>query len=146
MRFPPRLAHLATRQVVVAKLSPTYASAHQLEEDEARLRLDAALKGPLLEDLLEACWKAMLGGTKRLSEDGLLEKVAKSQQDRPLRPGREATLTPAWSAFLLRADLAAGTATDSAARVLESEQGRKMAAAGLAEAGAFLAKELTRAP
>ena len=73
MRFPPRLAHLATRQVVVAKLTPTYARAHQLDEDEARLRLEAALKGPLLEDLLEATWRALLGGTKRLSEDGLLE-------------------------------------------------------------------------
>jgi hypothetical protein len=144
MRFPPRLSHLATRAVVVAKLLPTYAAAHQIDDDEARLRLEAALRGSLLDDLLAAAWESMGASTKRLSEDGLLQKVAKTLHDRPLRPGRVAELNPAWSAFLILADLAAGTATDSAARVMESERGREMAKAGVNEAGAHLAKELTR--
>jgi hypothetical protein len=41
-------------------------------------------------------------------------------------------------------DLEIGTAGDAARRVMESEQGRKMIAAGLAEAGSFLATELTK--
>src|SRR5688572_23308744 len=110
MRYPPRLAHLATRPVVSAKLTPTYAAAHSLDEDEARERVDAALRGSLLEDLLEATWAAMLGQTKRLDENGLLEKVATTLGERPLRPGRKATLNPAWSAFLVLADVHAGTA------------------------------------
>lgn len=144
MRYPPRLGHLATRAVVVARLLPTYARAHQVDEAEAQTRLDGALRGPLLEDLLAATWNALLGGTKRLSEEGLLEKVAKTLQDRPLRPGREVEPTPGWSAFLIQVDLALGTVSDAAARVMEGEQGRKMAALGTAEVGAFLAKELTR--
>jgi hypothetical protein len=144
MRFPARLAHLATRAVVVAKLVPTYARAHALDDDEARTRLDAALSGTLLEEVLAATWKALLGGTKRLNQEGLLEKVAKSLQDRPLRPGRTVEPTTGWSAFLVLADLAAGTASESARRVMETDAGRVRAEAGLAEVGAFLARELTR--
>jgi hypothetical protein len=86
----------------------------------------------------------LLGGTKRLDEAGLLEKVAGSLKDRPNRPGRVAKMTPGLSAFLVTLDLAAGTAAESARRVMESDQGRAMAAKGLEEAGRFLAAELTR--
>lgn len=144
MRFPPRLSHLATRAVVVAKLTPSFAAAHNLEDEEAGQRVDASLRGRLLEDLLEAAWESLQGGAKRLNEDGLLEKVAQSLKDRPLRPGRLAPEGPAWSAFLILLDLEAGTASDSARKVMASEQGAKMARAGLAEAGKFLAAELTR--
>ena len=144
MRYPPRLAHLATRAVVVAKLLPTYAAAHSIDDEEARTRLEAALSGSLLEELLATTWRALQGGTKRLTDDGLLEKVAKSLQDRPLRPGRTVETTAGWSAFLVLADLSAGTASESARRVMESDAGRERAAAGLTEVGAFLARELTR--
>jgi hypothetical protein len=144
MRYPPRLAHLATRAVVVAKLVPTYAAAHGLDDEEARARLDASLSGTLLEELLSGTWTALLGGTKRLDEGGLLEKVAKSLKDRPLRPGRTVQPTTGWSAFLVLADLSAGTASESARRLMETEAGQVRARAGLAEVGAFLARELTR--
>jgi hypothetical protein len=144
MRYPPRLAHLATRPVVVAKFTPTYALAHQIDDEEARERLDQALVGALLEDLLAATWTALAGSTRRLNEEGLLEKVARSLQDRPLRPGRSVEITGGLSAFFLRVDLAVGTASDAAARVLESEEGRKRVQLGIAEAGGFLARELTR--
>ncbi len=61
MAFPPRLAHLATRPVVVAKLIPTYARAHNIDEDEASQRLSSALQGRLLPWLLEEAWTAMRG-------------------------------------------------------------------------------------
>jgi len=144
MNHPPRLGHLATRAVIAARLGPTYAKAHAVDEDEAREQMERALQGALWERLLDATWAAMLGGTKRLTEDGLLEKVAATLKDRPLRPGRAAPPGPAWSAFLVLADLEAGTASDAARRVLESPEGQRRAEEGLAEAGRFLAAELTR--
>lgn len=145
MRFPPRLGHLATRPVVIAKLWPTYADLHRVDAEEAQQRLGRALQGTLWEDLLEATWSALLGGTKRLDEEGLLEKVARALKDRPLRPGRVVKQTPALSAFLVMTDLSAGTASDTARRVLETEEGKKKVAEGVAEAGRLLAAELTRA-
>lgn len=144
MRFPPRLAHLATRSVVVARLTPTYADAHQIDEDEARQRLESAIQGPLLEDLLAETWASMKGDTKRLTDEGLLEKVAATLKDRPLKPGKKVEVTPGWSAFMILVDLAFGTASDAARRVMETDEGRRRAHAGVREVGGFLARELTR--
>ncbi len=144
MRYPPRFGHLATRPVVISKLVNTYAIAHSIEEEEAQERLERALGGTLHEDLLAATWEALLGGTKRLAEEGLLEKVAATLTDRPLRRSKAAALNPSWSAFLVLADLEAGTATEAARRALDNEQGRQMLKKGLQEAGRFLAAELSR--
>ncbi|MBZ4421068.1 hypothetical protein [Myxococcus sp. RHSTA-1-4] len=144
MSYPPRLAHLATRAVVVAKLVPTYARAHHIDEEEAAQRLSSVLSGRMLPSLLDAAWAAMRGKSKRLTDDGLLEKVATTLSERPLRPGRVAALNPAWSAFLILVDLEVGTASDAARRVMETDEGRRRGEEGLAEAGRFLAAELTR--
>lgn len=144
MNHPPRLGHLATRAVIAARLAPTYAKAHNVDDAEAREQLERALKGALWEQLLDATWSALVGGTKRLSEEALLEKVAGTLKERPLRPGRAAAVTPGWSAFLVLADLEAGTAGDAARRVMESPEGQRKAAEGIAEIGQFLARELTR--
>ncbi len=144
MRYPPRLAHLATRAVVVAKLWPTFAAAHEMDEEEAEARLTSALQGQLLDELLAHAWEAMRQKAPRADESALLEKVAQTLSDRPRRAGRTAKLNSAWSAFLLLADLQAGTASETARRALETEQGRKTALEGLAEAGRHLAAELTR--
>jgi len=144
MTYPPRLSHLATRAVLVAKLRPAFAEAHGLGDEEATQRLDAALSGPLLTELLEATWSAMKGMKPRLSEGELLDRAAETLGDRPLRPGRKPKASPAWSAFFVLADIQAGIASDAARRVMESEQGRRMAAEGLAEAGRHIAAELLR--
>ena len=144
MRYPPRLGHLATRAVVISKLLPTYANAHQIDDDEAHARLERAIAGRVYEDVLAASWEALLGGTKRLDEEGLLEKVAGALKDRPLRRGKVAQPNPQWSAFMLQLDLEAGTATEAARRVFETDAAQAMLKKGLAEVGAFLAKELTR--
>ncbi len=130
--------------MLVNRLVPTYAQAHQIDEQEAGLRLTRALAGRIWEDLLAATWEAMKGRVKRLDEEKLLEKVATTLQERPLRYGKAVETNPAWSAFMMLLDLEIGTAGDAARRVMETEQGRKMMAAGLAEAGSFLATELTR--
>jgi hypothetical protein len=144
VKYPPRLGHLATRPVVVNRLVPTYAKAHQIDEQEAMQRLERAIAGRIWEDLLAATWEAMKSHVKRLDEQKLLEKVATTLEERPLRYGRVVEPNAAWSAFMMLLDLEIGTAGDAARKVMESEQGRKMVSAGLAEAGMFLATELTR--
>lgn len=144
MPYPPRLGHLATRKVVAARLGPTYGESHQIDDEEALIRLERALAGRLWEDLLEAAWTELTASSKRLNEEGLLEKIASGLKDRPLRAGRVAKLTPGLSAFLIRADIEAGTATDMARRVLESAEGQRRSAEGLIEAGRHLASELVR--
>jgi hypothetical protein len=144
MRYPPRLAHLATRKVLAAKLWPTYAQSHHVDEQEALGRLERALEGTLWEDLLAAVWEALEGSTTRLDEAGLLQKVAKALADRPYRPGKVAPVDAEFSALLILLDLEAGTASDAVRRVMETEEGRRRARAGLSAGGRFLAKELTR--
>lgn len=145
MKAPPRLAHLATRAVVTRKLAPTYALAHRVDQEEAEIRLSRALGGRLLEELLDATWTAIRATSVRLKDEELLEKMAESVKNRGLRPGRAAAeIGPGWSAFLVLADLEAGIASEMARRVFETEEGRRKAALGLAEAGSHLARELLR--
>jgi hypothetical protein len=87
--------------VVVNKLVPTYAKAHEIDEHEASQRLTRALAGSLWEDLLAATWEAMKGRVKRLDEETLLEKVATTLGERPLRYGKVVETNPAWSAFMM---------------------------------------------
>ncbi len=146
VRYPPRLGHLATQAVLIAKLTPSYALAHRVDDDEAASVLSQALGGTLRDDLLESCWKSMFVGTaaRQPREDALLEKVARSLKDAPLRPGRAKEADAALSAFWVRVGLEAGTASEAARRVFESERGRAMAEEGLQAAGRLLAAELTR--
>jgi len=130
--------------VIGAKLRRAFADAHALSDDEALDRLEKALSSSLLTELLSAVWAAMKELRSRLSEAELLDRVAQTLADRPLRPGRKVAITPTWSAFFLLADIRANVASDAASRVMETEQGSKLAAAGLAEAGRYVAAELLR--
>jgi len=142
--YPPRLSHLATRAVLGAKLRRAFADANALSDEEALDRLEKALSSSLLAELLSAVWAAMKELKPRLSEAQLLDRVAQTLADRPLRPGRKVAIGPTWSAFFLLSDIRANIASEAARRVMETEQGSKMAAAGLSEAGRYLAAELLR--
>ena len=144
MPHPPRLAHLVNRRVAVAKLTATYAAAHAIDALEGAIRLDRALTGPLQADLLDATWEALRAGKPRLSEEALLERVAEYVKEHGPRESKAAPITSDWSAFLVAADLAAGTASESARRILESVEGSARVRAGLQAAGRFLAAELLR--
>jgi hypothetical protein len=144
MRFPPRLAHLATRSVVVSKLVPSFALAHRVEDDEATDRLDSALRGPLLDDLLEATWNQLQVAAKRPDEERLLEKIALALKDRPNRPGKPVESGADLAAFWILADVEAGTASDSARKLMETDAGKQRGAQGLVAAARLLAAELTR--
>lgn len=132
--------------MVVTKLLPTYAEAHGLDDEEAVSRLTEALSGDLLDELLAAAWEAIKAKSPRLSDSERLDRIAESLGNRPLRPGRRAAVSPGWSAFFILADLRVGTATEAARRALETERGRQMSAAGIAEVGGHLAAELLKKP
>lgn len=142
--YPQRLGHLLNRPVLVAKLFPTYGKAHEIDDDEAIARVDRGLSQKLLEDVLAATWAALNDTKRAIDEAALLEKVARSLQKRPQRPGKLADAGPAWSAFLLLIDLNLGNASMAAQRVLESPEAQAMARKGLAEVGKFIAAEVTR--
>ena len=144
MSVPPRLGHLVTRAVMAARLRPTFAATHEIDEEEAQERLERALAGRLWELLLVTTWDALNDKKRKVDPEGLLEKIAGTLKDRPLKPGRVAKLNPAFSAFLVLVDLEAGMASDAARKVLESAQGEVMKQQGLAEAGRFLAAELVK--
>jgi len=144
MSYPPRLGHLVTRGVMAARFRPTYAQSHEIDEDEAQDRLERAFGGRLWELLLETTWDALNDKKRAVDPEKVLERIAGTLKDRPLRPGKQATLNPAFSAFLVLIDLEAGTASDAIRKVLESPQGEAMKQQGLAAAGKFLAAELVK--
>ncbi len=131
---------------MVSKLAPTYAQTHEIDVDEAVERVDRALErdGQLRDQLLTACWDELQAKKRRFDEAALLEKIAQLLKDRPQRPGKVAPMTAGWSALLVLIDLDAGLASDSARRILESDEGKKRLADGVTEAGKFLAAELLR--
>lgn len=141
---PRRLAHLATRPIVVSRLAPMFAHIHEIDDEEAAQRLTRALAGNLLSELLDAAWAGLVELKKAKDDEALLEKLAKALAKHPYRHGRVIEPDAAWSAFLLRIDLEAGMAGQAAQRMMDAPEGKKMAAAGLATAGRYLAAELIR--
>ena len=93
MRYPPRLGHLATRPIVVAKLAPTYAEANSIDDEDGIARLDKALQSTLLDDLIAAAWTALVATSATTDEDALVQKVASGLKKRPQRPGKIAPMT-----------------------------------------------------
>jgi hypothetical protein len=144
MRFPPRLSHLVTDSVLIARLAPSYAKAHNVDLEEARISLTTALHSDLRDDLLEATWTAVRDRAPRFTEETALEKIASSLGKRPNRQGNVKESDARWSAFWILVDLRAGTASDTARSVLESPAGQAKVREGLADAGRFLADELAR--
>ncbi len=145
MRYPPRLSHLATRPIVVAKLAPTYSEANSIDDEDGIERLDKALQDKaFFEELLAAAWSSILATSETNEEEALVQKVASGLKKRPQRPGKIAPVTMGWSAFMVLADVRAGIASPAAQRLLDTEEGMKRAMAGLKEVGAFLATELVR--
>lgn len=143
MAYPPRLSHLATQKIVVGKLVPTFAAAHLIDENEAHERLMSALKGSLLDQLLDATWAAIVASAAKPDDDKLLQKVATGLKN-PYRSAKPIEPTAGWSAFMVLVDIEAGTATDAARRLLETDEGRKRGQLGIREVAVFLAKEITR--
>ena len=79
-----RLPHVVTRADLVLALTPTYASALSVDEDEARERLERALQShQLLQELHAALSRALVAQKgPRTTEDALVDKLSAGVQAR----------------------------------------------------------------
>jgi hypothetical protein len=143
--FSERLPHVVTRGDLATLLTPTYAAAQSVDEEEAHDRLIRALADPsLLDDLYGSISEALEAQRgPRTDVDSLIDKLSKRVQERKGRM-KEAAATPQVSAFLVRINLANGLAPDSMRAVLESDKGRTALAQGLRAVGSHLVKELLK--
>jgi hypothetical protein len=129
----------------VAVLSPTYAQARGVDEEEAGERLARALAvQAALDDVYRGISDALADAKgPRTPEDALMDRLSAGVVAH--RGGaRPAPATPAVSAALVRLDLEIGVAPEAMRATLATERGRALLEAGLRELGAHLVKELLR--
>ena len=126
-------------------LTPTYAAARGLDEEEAAQRLGQALAAPGVLDELHAALSTALRDAKgpRTDEDALLDKLSAAVQARRGRV-RAAPDSPGVAAVLVRLDLENGIAPESMRATLASPRGRAVLEQGLAALGHHLVKELLK--
>lgn len=143
--FSRRLPHVVTRADLVRIVTPTYAQAIGVEDDEAEERLGRALAQPeifdLLYDVLSDGLRAVQG--PRTTEDALVDRLSANLAARRSRV-RPAPVTPGLSALLVEINLAIGMAPEGMRETLASDRGRAVRAAGVRELGAHLVKELLK--
>jgi hypothetical protein len=126
-------------------LSPTYAKARAVDEEEAAERLGRALAGPgALDDLYRGLSEALADAKgPRTSEDALVDRISAGIAARRAR-ARPAEGTPGIAAVLVRLDLEIGLAPEAMRATLATPKGRALLDAGLRELGAHLVKDLLR--
>ncbi len=143
--FSRRLPHVLPRPDLVRLLSPTYAKAQGVDEEEAGERLGRALAVPAALEDVYAGISAALADAKgpRTSEDALMDRISAGVVARRAR-ARAAEGTSAISAALVRLDLEIGLAPEQMRAMLASPKGRALLDEGLRAIGAHLVKELLR--
>src|SRR5207237_6123112 len=111
--YSRRLPHVLTRADLARVVAPTYAKAAQVDEEEARDRLQRALESQRIADEVYAGLSAALADARgpRTSEDELIDKLSTGVQKRSRRV-RAAELSPAISAALVLFNLELGYAPE----------------------------------
>ena len=143
MPFPPRLGHLATRAVLTAKLGPTYAQAHNIDEEEAA----SVSPAPSTGRCASSCWPRPGCDARR---QGAAHRGRPSGEgrrplgERPSAPGASRRTRP--GAPSGARGPGGGHRERRRAPGDGDGRGRRAADKGLAEAAGFLAKKLLRAP
>jgi hypothetical protein len=140
-----RLPHVVTRADLARLLTPTYADALSVDEDEAHERLTRALeRSELVADLYEGLWLALESARgPRTTEDAQLDRLSKGIQARR-RLVKPAPASPAISALLVRLNVELGIAPEQMRATLATDKGRALLHSGLRQLGAHLVKELIR--
>jgi hypothetical protein len=143
--FSPRLPHVVSRPDLVALLTPTYADARGVDDEEAADRLGQALA---VRGVADELYQAISGALRdalgpRTSVDGLMDRLSAGVEARRGRV-RPAPDSPALSAVLIRLDLEIGVAPEPMRATLATPRGRAMLDQGLAALGAHLVRELLR--
>ncbi|HEY3449328.1 MAG TPA: hypothetical protein VGK67_23440 [Myxococcales bacterium] len=144
MTFPSdRLHHVLTRGDLATLLTPTYAEAQNVDDEEAHDRLARALGDPeLLDDLYWGLTQALTAQQGKRTDDALLDTLAKRVS---ARKGRLAAATGREiAAVMVRINLQLNLAPDTMRSVLESEKGKAALDQGLRALGAHLVKELLK--
>jgi hypothetical protein len=140
-----RLPSIVTRADLAWLLTPTYAAALSVDDDEAHDRLERAMARPdVAEDLLWGISEALEARRgPRTSEDALLDKLSAGLHARRGKVTAAAS-DPAVSAVLVRINLEIGLAPDALRATLETPKGRAILDAGLRKLGDQLVRELVK--
>jgi hypothetical protein len=143
--FSPRLAHLFTLPVLARLITPTYAGAMGVDEEEAHERLLQALGvRAVLDDVLRGVGEALAERQgPRTSADQLLDRISAALAKRSGRV-RAASPTPAVAAVMVRLNLELGLAGEPMRATLASPRGAAVLEEGLSHLGTHLVKELLR--
>jgi hypothetical protein len=140
-----RLPAIVTRAELAWLLTPTYAAAMSVEDEEAHDRLSRALQRPeLVEDLLWGLSEALEEKRgARTGVDALLDKFSAALQ---VRRGK-VTAAPGdgpVAAVLVRINLEIGMASETLRAMLQTDKGRTMLDTGLKKLGAHLVRDLMK--
>jgi hypothetical protein len=143
--FSRRLPHVLTRADLARALTPTYAAALSVDEEEAHERVVRALEHPGVADDVYRGISAALAEARgpRTSEDALMDKLSAGVQARRARV-RAAPASAGISAVIVRLNLEIGLAPEPMRATLAGEKGRDVLEEGLRALGAHLVKELLR--
>lgn len=143
--FSRRLLHVLTLPDLAVLLTPTYAEAMSVDDEEAHDRLVRALSRTRVADDLYLGISDALAEVQgeRTTDDALLDKLSKGLQKRRARV-KGAPATPGLSAVLVRINLEIGLAPEQMRATLESDRGRAVLARGLHDLGTHLVKELLK--
>ncbi len=143
--FSPRVPHLFPARTLARVLTPTYAEAMSVDEEEAHERLGQALGARgVLDDLHRGISRGLEARKgPRTTPDALLDKVSAGLQARAGRV-RAAPSSPGISAVLVRLNLEIGLAPEPMRATLATPRGAAALEQGLAELGTHLVKELAR--
>jgi hypothetical protein len=143
--FSPRLPAVVTRADLAWLVTPTYAEALSVEDDEAHERLERALSHPeLVDDLLWGISEALptkLG--PRTTPDQLVDRLSKGLHARRGKV-KAAAAGPAVSAVLVRINVELGLAAEPMRLTLQTDKGQKLLDDGLRKLGAHLVDELIK--
>jgi hypothetical protein len=143
--FSERLPHVLSRNDLATLLTPTYAEAGSVDDEEGYDRLQRALADEgLLDDLYRSISEALRAQAgPRTEPDALMDKLAKRVGARKGRM-KAAPSTPKISAALVRINLILGLAPESMQAVMQTEKGKAALKDGLAALGAHLVGELLK--
>ena len=143
--FSRRLPHVVTRADLARLVTPTYAEALSVDEEEAHERLTQALARP---GLAEELYRGLSAGLEkaqgaRTTDDALVDKLSKGLQARRGKV-KAAPSTPALSAVMVRVNLELGLAPEQMRAMLEGDKGRAVLEKGREELGTHVVKELLK--
>ena len=145
MLVSPRIPHLFPPRTLARLLTPTYAAAMAVDEEEAHGRLVQALAAPALVEALHRGISAAIDRAQgpRTPLDRLLDRMSRGLEKRG-GSLRAAEGGAAVAAVLVRVNLELGLAPEPMRATLATPRGSAALEEGLASLGAHLVKELLR--